>query len=383
MSRLTTIFGANTKPLDKGISRAENNVGRFSKNVQRRMRSAFSVMAIGYFFRSLTQKLDRVGKLASRGFSTDFVQDLSHTADLAGSSIESLLPKISAMFREINKGGTISKEFEDNLKAIGLTVDQVRGQSPEQLFKTVVDALQSTEDKGRAAAAAMVLLRDRTGELLPVLDSLANDGLRESARASEDSIRSAEKLKDMWTVFSNTFMAIVAPAITFVLHTLMLAVNGVRRVSAYVIGANNAIAESTRGMVRIAMAASKFDLSAMRDEFRKTKRAVQTEIDAIGIAIDNADKDLENFVNDMEKRKAPSALAGLIPGLDDEDGQGGGPKPGKISKSVIATSIQKIGGGGASAVMKQDMSLQVQKDQLSELRGLRRDIQNLPSAELR
>ena len=213
MGMLKTIFGADTSRLDKGLDRAQNRVGKFSKNVSRSLGAAFSVAAIGFFFRKMTQDLDRIGKLAARGFSTDFVQDLGQAAELAGSDIEALLPKIVMLFREVNKGGTPSKEFTDNLEAIGLSINDLKGQSPEQLFKSLVAGMQGTSDKATASAAAMVLLRDRGGELNTVLQGLAENGLPASARATEESIKAAENFNDAMTVLGRELTSVTAPAL--------------------------------------------------------------------------------------------------------------------------------------------------------------------------
>ena len=382
MGMLKTIFGADTSKLDKGLDRAQNRVGKFSKNVSRSLGAAFSVAAIGFFFRKMTQDLDRIGKLAARGFSTDFVQDLGQAAELAGSDIEALLPKIVMLFREVNKGGTPSKEFTDNLEAIGLSINDLKGQSPEQLFKSLVAGMQGTSDKATASAAAMVLLRDRGGELNTVLQSLAQGGLPEAARASEDAIRSAEQFNDSMTVMGNTIMTAVAPAITFLNYLLNFVIVGWKKFSAFILGGNMAIAQAFIGMSKAANAALHFDFSGAKKELEDMSDKVKLEMAAIGEASKQADRDMQAFVDDMEKRKTPSILASVSASADDNESPT--EKASKITKSTIADSMQRIGGGGRSVVAAQrDESIRIAQSQLEVQRRIATALENQEQEKMR
>jgi hypothetical protein len=156
MGMLKTIFGVDTSRLKKGFDRANNSVDKFSRNVVKKFGAAFSTVGIGLFFRKMTQDLDRIGKLAARGFSTDFVQDLGIEAEKAGTNIDAVIPKIIDLFKEINKGGAPSDEIVKNLERVGLTINDLKGLSMESLFMTVTKAIGETTNRAEANAAHLL-----------------------------------------------------------------------------------------------------------------------------------------------------------------------------------------------------------------------------------
>jgi hypothetical protein len=319
MGMLKTIFGVDTSRLKKGFDRANNSVDKFSRNVAKKFGAAFSTVGIGLFFRKMTQDLDRIGKLAARGFSTDFIQDLGIEAEKAGTNIDAVIPKIIDLFKEINKGGAPSDEIVKNLERVGLTINDLKGLSMESLFMTVTKAIGETTNRAEANAAALAILKDGSGELTELLKVLAEDGLGSYSKASPEAIASAEQLKDSMTVMGNTIMTVAAPAMTFLNYLLHFVIVGFKKFSAVAIGSIAAISNSLYGMMNIAAHALVLDFTGAKRAFRDMTREVAENIDTIGVALDNADKDMQAFVDDMEKRKTPSILASVSASADDDE----------------------------------------------------------------
>jgi hypothetical protein len=379
MGMIKTIFGADTSRLDKGLDRAKNRVGKFSKNVSRSLGAAFSVAAIGFFFRKMTQDLDRIGKLAARGFSTDFVQDLAQAAELAGSDIEALLPKIVMLFREVNKGGTPSKEFTDNLEAIGLSITDLKGLSPEELFKSLVTGMQGTSDKATASAAAMVLLRDRGGELNTVLQGLATNGLPASARASAESIKAAENFNDSMTVLGRELTSVTAPALVWLTKAfgwLRMSVE----IAGTVIGARLAkTIHDLQAAKDLLVALVKFDFKGMTDAGNMAENNFKVMFDVIAEGSKDAKDKYDELIKSMETPPVIPPITQSI--ISDEEDTG---KQGKITKSTIADSMQRIGGGGRSVVAAQrDESIRIAQSQLEVQRRIATALENQEQEKMR
>jgi hypothetical protein len=382
MGMLKTIFGVDTSRLKKGFDRANNSVDKFSRNVVKKFGAAFSTVGIGLFFRKMTQDLDRIGKLAARGFSTDFVQDLGIEAKKAGTNIDAVIPKIIDLFKEINKGGAPSDEIVKNLERVGLTINDLKGLSMESLFMTVTKAIGETTNRAEANAAALAILKDGSGELTELLKVLAEDGLGSYSKASPEAIASAEQFNESMTVIGNTIMTVAAPAITYLNYLLNFVIVGFKKFSAFIIGGNMAIAQAFIGMSKAANAALHFDFSGAKKELEDMSDKVKLEMAAIGVASKQADRDMQAFVDDMEKRKTLSILASVSASADDDETPMG--KASKITKSTIADSMQRIGGGGRSVVAAQrDESIRIAQSQLEVQRRIATAIENQEQEKMR
>lgn len=385
MAMLKTIFAADTSKLDRGLDRAKNKVGRFSKDVSRSLVAAFSVGAVSMFFRKMLTDLDRIGKLSTRGFSTDFIQDLGQEARLAGIDIEKVLPKISALFRDMNAGQKPTAAMTENLAALNLTIDDLKGSSPEEIFKKMITAMQNADDKAAALASTQALMKDRAGDMLPLFEALINNGIGEYAKASEDAVRSAEQFNDSMSLMGNTLMTSAGPAIVWLNKLLVYALASWKAISGFLIGGNMAIAQAFIGMAKAANAALHFDFSTAKKELEDMAKKVKLEMDAIGISYKQGMQDIQAFKDDMEKRMSPSILASVTSEGSVQTAQSAtADKADKISKSIITDSMQRIGGGGRSVVATQrDESIRIANNQLSELKGIRSAIEQIEQEKMR
>jgi len=382
MSVLKTIFGADTRPLQQGIARAENAVGKFSGSVKKRLALAFSSAVIIGFFRNMTNNLDRIGKIAARGFSTDFVQDLGKAADLAGTSMDAATTKITAMWREINRAGPPSKILTENLSALGISLEDVKGLSPEDAFKKLVKGLATSEDKTGALSAALTLLRDRGGELVPLLQELAVNGFTDFEKASAGSIKSAEIFNDNLTRIGQQLMTFFAPAlqvVAVVMEWLKKEFNAFFEVMG--VDVSSAVMQF-KALGEAIKAALTFDFTEAKKQLR--------EIVAIA---DNASKLKERqlIIREAEFQKSKDriftasstgvATPPAAPLLDDPTAP---KKAERVRATVTASSLQRIGGGGISAIaMQRNEALAVAQDQLSVLHEIRDELGNIDSMEMR
>jgi hypothetical protein len=381
MSVLKTIFGADTRPLQQGIARAQNAVGKFSGSVKKRLAMAFSTAVIIGFFRNMTNNLDRIGKIAARGFSTDFVQDLGKAADLAGTSMDDATSKITAMWRELNRAGEPSKIVTDNLKALGLTIEQVRGLSPEDAFKAMVEGLKTAEDKSAAFASALTLLRDRGGELMPLLRELATNGFPSFEKASSASVKSAEIFNDNLTRIGHQLMTFFAPALQVVavaMEWLKMSFNGFFENLGTDISTAGLQWKALSALIKAAMT---FDFTEAKKQLREIGEIASNSMKLKAEMKLEREGDFKKMMDRIFEESA--AIAAPAPLLDDEGAPKAG-KPARVRASVEASSLQRIGGGGISAMaMQRNEALSVAQDQLSVLQDIRNELSNIDSMEMR
>ena len=379
MGMIKTIFGVDTTLLDKGLDRAKNSVGKFRKGVSKELGTAFSVAAIGFFFRKMTQDLDRIGKLAARGFSTDFVQDLAQAAELAGSDVEALIPQIVDLFKEINKGGEPSADITENVKLLGLELNNLKGLAPEELFKVIVQSMSEMDDKTKSAAAGMAIFKDGTGELKTVLQSLAQNGLPASARATSESIKAAENFNNSMTVLGRELTSVTAPALVWLTKAfgwLRMSVE----IAGTVIGARLAkTIHDLQAAKDLLVALVKFDFKGMTDAGNMAENNFKVMFDVIAEGSKDAKDKYDELIKSMETPPVIPPITQSI--ISDEEDTG---KQGKITKSTIADSMQRIGGGGRSVVAAQrDESIRIAQSQLEVQRRIATAIENQEQEKMR
>ncbi len=100
------------------------------------------------------------------GISVEGLSKLQYATTVTGESMATLT---NATFMLQRRLGEDSPEFERGLKAIGLTLQDLQGQQPDEMLLRVSDAMRSTGDSTAIATAAFGLFGRQGRELLPLL----------------------------------------------------------------------------------------------------------------------------------------------------------------------------------------------------------------------
>ena len=128
---------------------------------------------------------DVLDKMAARtGVSAEALSELGFAAELSGADLQTLEKGIRKMQKSIldaERGLATTKEA---FAQLGLTVEHLKGLSPEKQFLLIADRLSRIEDPTRRAALAMELFGRAGTGLLPLLKDGAKgiEALREEAR---------------------------------------------------------------------------------------------------------------------------------------------------------------------------------------------------------
>ena len=147
---------------------------------------------------------DEVQKMSIRtGFSTESLSELRFAMEQAGTSIQGFevgVRRMSGFIEDAKDGLATSTDAMDKL---GVSVDDLKGQSPEEAFFTLANAMAGVEDELTKAALAQDVFGRSGTQLLPLLAEGADgiEKLRQEARdlgivMDQETANKAAKMQD-------------------------------------------------------------------------------------------------------------------------------------------------------------------------------------------
>lgn len=167
-----------------------------------------AVEKIGDFFVEAVEKTAHFGEQMDllsikTGASAEEIQKLGYAAMLNGSSAEAMGTAIQRLARQMEEAKDGSVESQKHFTKLGISMDQIRHSSPDEMMKIIADKLKAMGDAGKASASAMQLLGRSGKDLVPTL-LLGREGLEEMGQELEDlgglmsteAIKSAREFED-------------------------------------------------------------------------------------------------------------------------------------------------------------------------------------------
>lgn len=210
--RVEVAFGAKLNDLKKGAAQVKaeiRDIGKVAKeqksaiagmnaSMKSFLATAVGIGTISAMFKKAADQYDRIGKLSTQtGMSVEFLQKLGHTADLAGTNLESAAKAANKFAKEIHFA-TETSAVAEAISSLNLNIAELRTMSPETLFETVGIAVANIENPTKRAAVAMALFGRSGTELLPTLEAM-RDGLEINGALTHEQIKNIEHLNDAWT----------------------------------------------------------------------------------------------------------------------------------------------------------------------------------------
>lgn len=147
---------------------------------------------------------DKLGKMSKKiGFSVESLSELEVAAELAGGNIEGFEKSIFKMQDFIEDAGDGLATYTRVLDKLGISMDDLKGKSPDEQFGLIVDSLADLDDIQRRNALATDIFGRGIKGLLPMLDQGAAgiEKLKQEARdrglviTAEDA-KAAEEFTD-------------------------------------------------------------------------------------------------------------------------------------------------------------------------------------------
>lgn len=168
------------------------------------------------------------------GVSVESLSGLKYAAEQSGVGIDSLAGGFRKMQKFMADAQNGSKENQEELAALGVSMADLKNLSPDQQFEKFADAISNIHDPAQKAAAAMQVFGKGGVDLLPLLEqgSAGIDGFVKHAKdlgliISGEDAKSAKQfqqsLGDLWAVISQGVFVIggaLAPVLRGIVQSI-------------------------------------------------------------------------------------------------------------------------------------------------------------------
>lgn len=222
-------FAAVFSATGSAVSRATGNIVSSVTAVGNVL--AFAQVASGKFSASLSQmggQAESVRNMAERfGSTAEQVQVLGFAAESAGVGMGQLAKAQQAFFTNVSKvklgqlNTETTKEAKIAFDRLGVSVEDLRNKSPQEVFALVADKLDDVADAADRSAIAFDLFGKQGGNILPALRGLkdaADDAKRLGTVLSESDFKmfegvdqSFDRLKNASSNLASTMLVSFAP----------------------------------------------------------------------------------------------------------------------------------------------------------------------------
>jgi hypothetical protein len=217
-NRITTELRADSAQLRSEFAKSSKRVGEFRKGISSTTKSlaAFAAGAIGIragvgIFSQLSEKFDRVGKLANRfNLPVEEVQKLSVAAELTGTNIEKLTAALTKSTVSGAEAANGIKTYADAFAELGIDVDSFNSANATEKISILSRSFATAKDETQAFAAAYRILGKSGADLIPLLRENA-DGVERLTGSlgtlSNEEIKSIEAFNDSMTLLKANLQA--------------------------------------------------------------------------------------------------------------------------------------------------------------------------------
>jgi len=148
------------------------------------------------------------------GITSEKLAGLKFAAEQSGATLENVTSAMKFMSKAVveTERGTLT--YVEAMRDLGITIEEVRGLSQEELFNRIADSMQGAGSDARKLAAATVVLGRGAQQLLPMFENGA-EGLRRFQKQAEAmgvalSSKTAQGLDDMGDAMAGAKTAIWA-----------------------------------------------------------------------------------------------------------------------------------------------------------------------------
>lgn len=166
----TAKLALDASGLDRGLHQANASLDKFAKQAGSILAGGFAFDKIISGFSSAIEKGDQLQDLANRfGISASALQEVGNAASLSGAGIEDVASAMNKL--AVNAGKAIGDDdaMIQAFKDIGLSVEQLKGMSPQDIFFKLSEAVAGANDPLQAFAMAQEVAGKSVGALMETL----------------------------------------------------------------------------------------------------------------------------------------------------------------------------------------------------------------------
>lgn len=240
----TSKFGDAMKKLGSTLKDSVAAAVKTAANATKEIASA-SVDAAKALFdmaSETAQAGDRIDKMSqSLGLSTKGFQEWDFILSQNGASIDSMKSGMETLTNAMVSAIDGNEEAQATFKSLGVSLDDLKNKSREDIFAAVISGLQGISDETDKAATASSLFGGAATDMAALLNQTAEstEALRQKANElgmvmSDDAIAASTAFTDSMDVMQRTFSGIknsiaaeLLPGFTSVMDGLMGMVSGV------------------------------------------------------------------------------------------------------------------------------------------------------------
>ena len=229
---------ANTRGFQASMDRA----ARDAESVGRKIGRVGKVAALGLaglgvagaavaakFAADFLKTGDALDKMSKRtGVTVEQLQRLEFAAEQSGSDLGTLEKAFLRQARVINDANDGLASATDSFDALGVSVADLEGLSPDEQFTLLADALSQVEDSGKKAALAQEIFGRSGAQLIPLIDegaagigALADQASKAGNIMSTQSAQAAAKFNDQLNVLKQGLLSIGQQAFAALIPLLL------------------------------------------------------------------------------------------------------------------------------------------------------------------
>ena len=184
---------------------------------------------------------DKIEKQSQKvGMSAESYQQWDYVMNIAGTSMQNCTTGLKTLTNQFEKAQAGSEGAQDKFKRLGLSMDDLKGKSREEVFEKTVTALQGVKSETEKAALANALFGKSGQDLMPLFNqsSEATQELLDKAKEygmvmSNEAVEASAKYEDSLTSMKTTMTALkdnafaeLLPGMTSVLDGITAAMTG-------------------------------------------------------------------------------------------------------------------------------------------------------------
>jgi hypothetical protein len=166
----TAKLALDASGFDRGLQQANASLDKFAKQAGAMLAGGFAFDKIIAGFSSAIEKGDQLQDLANRfGISASALQEVGNAASLSGAGIEDVASAMNKL--AVNAGKAIGGDdaMIQAFKDIGLSVEELKGMSPQDIFFKLSEAVAGANDPLEAFAMAQEVAGKSVGALMETL----------------------------------------------------------------------------------------------------------------------------------------------------------------------------------------------------------------------
>lgn len=203
-------LGADTTGFSKGVKQmgveADGAGTKISNAIGRYLKAATALAAIKKSIDFASEIKDTADRLE---IGTDFVQQLGEAARRSGQDIGVAAGGLEKLGKNLEEGFSDSKKVKalaDNLSAFGMSLDDVRSKTPEEVFKAMLAQMAEGGTSAGKLSAGLDLIGKNYGKLIPMakeMDAVKGMGILDPQQI-DDLDRFGDTLTGLWTKLNVT-----------------------------------------------------------------------------------------------------------------------------------------------------------------------------------